>query len=316
MSTKKPVLGRGLEALLPGPVDTDRDATTGEQNLYDFQEHYRLAGRVTEVSLSNIRPNPYQPRKNFDADGLSELAASIKQFGLIQPVTVRSVGAGRFELISGERRWRASRMAGLDRIPAYVREADSESMLEMALVENVQREELDPIEVAQGYQRLIEECSLTHDQIAEKIGKNRPTITNTLRLLRLPPSVQLSLRKREISVGHARALISVEEPEHQERLLGAILSLGLSVRQTEERVRALSRPSPARRKDLPEGASPSTDDQRDQAQLKSIEDRLRRHLSTQIQIRRQSSDGRGKIEIQFYSDDDLGRLLEILLAED
>ena len=316
MSTKKPVLGRGLEALLPTPADTERESPTAEKNLYDFHEHYRLAGRVTEVPLSQIRPNPYQPRKNFDADGLSELAASITQFGLIQPVTVRSVGEGRFELISGERRWRAARMAGLERLPAYVREADSEAMLEMALVENVQREELDPIEVAQGYQRLIEECGLTHDQVAEKIGKNRPTITNTLRLLRLPPSVQMSLRKHDISVGHARALINVDDAGDQERLLEAILSLGLSVRQIEQRVRALGKPKPARDRDATSTDAPNAEAHRDQVLIKSIEDRLRRRLSTQIQIRRQSNVRRGRIEIEFYSDDDLGRLVDLLLAED
>ena len=244
MASKKAALGRGLSALLPTPTpEDDADAPGGApeappSRLYRFEERVRLLGRVADVEIEAISPNPYQPRKDFDEKALGELAQSIGHLGIIQPITVRALGGGRFEVISGERRLRAARRAGLKRVPAYVREADTEEMLEMALVENVQREELNPIEVALGYQRLMEECGLTQEQVAEKVAKGRATVANILRLLKLPPSLQAALRDGTVTIGHARALITVEDEAVQERLLKEIRDEELSVREVEDRVRA------------------------------------------------------------------------------
>ena len=246
MATPKSALGKGLSALLPqtsAPDDDGGDETGTRTRLYNFEERRRLAGRVAELEVEAIRPNPYQPRKDFDETALDELSASIRQLGIIQPITVRATGDGRYELISGERRLRASRRAGLKRVPAYVREADTEAMLEMAIVENVQREDLNPVEVAVGYQRLMEEVGLTQEQVADKVGKSRPAIANVLRLLRLPPRVQASLRDGSLSPGHARALVTVDDEPTQIALLRAILDDGLSVREVERRVRALREPA-------------------------------------------------------------------------
>ena len=247
MATPKSALGRGLSALLPqtAPDDDGDDGTGTRTRLYNFEERRRLAGRVAELEVEAIRPNPYQPRKDFDEAALDELSASIRQLGIIQPITVRALGDGRYELISGERRLRASRRAGLKRVPAYVREADTEAMLEMAIVENVQREDLNPVEVAIGYQRLMEEVGLTQEQVADKVGKSRPSVANVLRLLKLPPRIQACLRDGSLSTGHARALVTVEREADQIGLLRAVLDDGLSVREVERRVRALRQPAEA-----------------------------------------------------------------------
>ncbi|HEX9952885.1 MAG TPA: ParB/RepB/Spo0J family partition protein [Rubricoccaceae bacterium] len=251
MATPKSALGKGLSALLPQTATDDGvdDGTGTRTRLYNFEERRRLAGRVAELEVEAIRPNPYQPRKDFDEAALDELSASIRQLGIIQPITVRALGDGRYELISGERRLRASRRAGLKRVPAYVREADTEAMLEMAIVENVQREDLNPVEVAIGYQRLMEEVGLTQEQVADKVGKSRPSVANVLRLLKLPPRIQASLRDGSLSTGHARALVTVEHEADQIGLLRAVLDDGLSVREVERRVRALRGPA-----DVPESA--------------------------------------------------------------
>lgn len=310
--SKKAALGRGLNALLPS--DAERFAEEEEQagdlsktRLYRFEEGGRLVGRVAEIELDQIGPNPYQPRQEFDETALEELAASIRQLGIIQPITVRALDRSRFEIISGERRFRAARRAGLDRIPAYVREADTEAMLEMAIVENVQREELNPIEVALGYQRLLEECDLTQEQVAEKVGKGRATIANMLRLLKLPPRIQASLRDGSVSMGHARALINVEDDEAQLRILKEIEEKGLSVREVEDRVRAFRRAQ----EEPPESQKPApAPPDRDALQLREYTARLRSQLSTQVNIKRKADGGR--IEIAFYSDEDLERLMELL----
>lgn len=317
MSSKK-ALGRGLSALLPStqedPVTEQGGAERPPSRLYNFEDRVRLLGRVADIEIDKIRPNPYQPRLHFDDQALNELAASIEQLGIIQPITVRALGQGMFEIISGERRWRAARRAGLPRVPAYVREADTEAMLEMALVENVQREELNPIEVALGYQRLIEECSLTQEQVAKKVGKGRATVANILRLLKLPPRVQASLRDGSITVGHARALIPVEDEAAQADLLRQVLEEHLNVRQIEERVRAwheAQQPdAPAEAEDEPT-AVPLPD--REALQIQAFTDRLRSQFSTQIQIRHNRDAGSGKIEIAYYSDEDLERLMELLM---
>ncbi len=314
---KRAALGRGLEALLPGRSAIENsapnhDRSTVDSPLYEFDDSVRMMGRVADIPTGNIDRNPYQPRESFDEDALQELAISIKQLGIIQPITVRSAGGGRFELISGERRLRASKIAGLEKIPAYVRTADTESMLEMAIVENVQREELDPIEIALGYQRLMEECKLTQDQVAEKIGKGRTTIANFVRLLKLPPPVQLSLRAQRISAGHARALLSLETESEQVQLLQEIEKQQLSVRQVEQRVKALQRPAqPKSPAAAPKSANVT--DKRDRLQLQSYADLLRAQYGTKINIKHVPADSTGRIEIDYYSVDDLERLMELLL---
>ncbi len=320
MATPKPALGKGLSALLPqtsGPHDGD-DETGSRTRLYNFEERRRLAGRVAELELEAIRPNPYQPRKDFDETALDELAASILQLGIIQPLTVRALGDGRYELISGERRLRASRRAGLKRVPAYVREADTEAMLEMAIVENVQREDLNPVEVAIGYQRLMEEVGLTQEQVADKVGKSRPAIANVLRLLKLPPRVQAALRDGSLSPGHARALVTVEEETDQIALLRAVLDDGLSVREVERRVRDLRHPEPVAPAPAPDVAppapAPEPDDalsSRDRLEIESVESRLRSVVASQVSVRHRA-DGSGRIEIAYYSAADLERIADLL----
>ncbi|MFW5955243.1 MAG: ParB/RepB/Spo0J family partition protein [Rhodothermales bacterium] len=309
MASRKAVLGRGLNALLP----SQQEQTTGDggQELSGrvnrFEDRVRLLGRVAEIDVRAIRPNPYQPRESFDETALDELAASIRQLGIIQPITVRVRDEGEFELISGERRLRAARRAGIERVPAFVRDADTEEMLEMALVENFQREELNPVEIAIGYQRLIEECDLTQEQVAAKVGKNRATITNFLRLLKLPPRIQASLRDGSVSMGHARALISVDDPEMQNRLLQEVIEKELSVRQVEERVRKLRDEATGRTQATPEKVRPDLVS----LQVQEFTSRLRMHLSTQVQIKHRGKEG-GRIEIAYYSDDDLERILETI----
>ena len=322
---KKVALGKGLKALLPNADQEDAAEQPAEGEgasgrLYHFQEKGRIAGRIIELDVENIRPNPYQPRHNFDEEALDELAASIQQLGIIQPVTVRSLNDGQFEIISGERRLRASRRAGLDRIPAFVREADSEEMLEMAIVENVQREELNPMEVALGYQRLIEECKLTQENVAQKVGKKRATVANFLRLLKLPPRLQAALRDNAISMGHARALINVDDEQVQLDILEAIQDQGLSVRDVENRVRRWQEEKDSGKKDdkkAPEaGADPfAAEPDRDMLLIKNLEGRLRGRFSTQVHIKHKKGDEGGRIEIEYYSNEDLERLMELLVHD-
>ncbi len=314
-------LGRGLSALIPGAPSPSSDTPGAESAegkpaspLYQFEERVRLLGRVADIEVDAIRPNPYQPRKDFDETALDELAASIRQLGIIQPVTVRALGEGRFEIISGERRLRASRRAGLKRIPAYIREADSEAMLEMAIVENVQREQLNPVEVAIAYQRLIEECGLKQEDVAVKVGKSRVAVTNTLRLLKLPPRVQAALRDGSLSPGHARALVNVDDAQTQVQIMQRVLDEGLSVRDVETLARAArektAAPAPAAAPSEPSApAAPSRDD----LELRALADRLRARFATSVAIRHKGTEG-GKIEIAYYSNDDLERLLDVLGA--
>lgn len=312
MSSKKSALGRGLSAILASDEGADADGGRRLQR----SERLSLAGRVAEVEVGIIRPNPYQPRQEFDEKALDELAASILQLGVIQPVTVRAIDEG-FEIISGERRLRAARRAGFRRIPAYIREADTEAMLEMAIVENIQREELNPIEIALGYHRLIEECDLTQEQVAQKIGKNRATVANFLRLLKLPPRIQASLRDGRVSVGHARALISIDDEAFQLELIHAIEDDDLSVRQVEDRVRKWRDASDVDENGAGALPTPAADPRslpgpdRDSLQLEEYTSQLRSKLRTQVKIRHRN--GRGQIEIEYYSDEDLERVLDLLL---
>lgn len=318
---KQSALGKGLNALLP----EDRDEQPSEEKkkeggdvrqseLYRFDDGTRLLGRVAEVAIERIRPNPYQPRQEFNDEALDELAASIEQLGVIQPITVRALEGGQFEIISGERRLRAARRAGVERLPAFVREADSEEMLEMALVENVQREELNPIEVALGYQRLMEECGLTQEEVAEKVSKSRATVSNFLRLLRLPPRIQAALRDKEVAMGHARALIAIDDQEAQVDLLEEAIAEDLSVREVERRVRDWHKDQEEDEPDEETPPSPPSSPNRGELQLEDFRNKLRSRLSTQVQIKHEQ-DGEGTIEIAYYSEEDLERLLDLMMGE-
>ncbi len=314
---KKSALGKGLSALLPEQPTSSSDAEGGPRTrLYNFEERRRLAGRVAEIDVEAVRPNPYQPRKDFDEGALDELAASIAQLGIIQPLTVRALGDGRYELISGERRLRASRRAGLKRIPAYIREADTEAMLEMAIVENVQREDLNPVEIALGYHRLMEEVGLTQEQVADKVGKSRSTVANVLRLLKLPPRVLASLREGTLSSGHARTLVGIDDEDELLALHRQTLDEGLSVREVERRAKALREGEPAPAPSKPEKSSAPAESlpERDRLQVEAMEARLRERVASQVKIRHKP-DGTGTIEIAYYSVDDLERVTDGLLGE-
>jgi ParB family chromosome partitioning protein len=225
---KQPALGRGLSALLE---NAKTDITT------KARENAPVVNSVSVIKISSIETNPFQPRTNFEEQALQELSESIRQHGIIQPITVRKLGYDRYQLISGERRFRASQMADLVEVPAYIRIADDQEMLEMALVENIQREDLDPIEVALSYKRLIDECDLTQEQMSEKVGKQRSTVTNFLRLLKLPAPIQKALREREITMGHAKALINIDNEDRQLAIFAMALEQDFSVRQIEELAR-------------------------------------------------------------------------------
>ncbi|MCK4569640.1 MAG: ParB/RepB/Spo0J family partition protein [Bacteroidales bacterium] len=292
MKPKKRALGRGLDAILQSP---DTDITSK-----DISGDY-VAGAIANISISKIRSNPFQPRSDFDRESMEELAGSIREQGIVQPLTVRKLGYDQYQLIAGERRLRASGMAGLEAVQCYIRVADDEQMLEMALIENIHRKDLNAIEIAISYQRLIEECDLTHEKLSERISKNRSTITNYLRLLKLPAEIQLAMRDDKISMGHARALINISDPEAQLGILTKIIARDLSVRQVEELVRKLNAQPQDIRKDpleLPEFFSSSAVGLRDK-------------LGTNVNIRR-NNNGKGHIVISFESDQDFSRILAML----
>jgi ParB family chromosome partitioning protein len=293
-------LGRGLNALIEGS--------------YDKPSEHLLAATPSPVSsvglipVAQIEANPYQPRTHFDQEALAELADSIKIQGIIQPVTVRQLGTNSYQLISGERRLQASKLAGLDTIPAYVRKADDQQMLEMALIENIQRENLNAIEIALSYQRLLSECQLRQEDLGERVGKNRSTVTNYLRLLKLPPSIQIGLRDSIIGMGHARALINIEDPQQQVDLFRRIVSEDLSVRRVEEIVRnGFGQPVPGGAAKAQEAAAPAVP----VAELRRTERQLTDYFGSKVQLR-PSPQGRGEIKISFDSVEDMQRILHIL----
>lgn len=293
---KKQALGKGLAALLK---DTDVRVNSAKEKDAD-----KVVGQIAEIQISNIEVNPFQPRTHFDKEALEELAASIKELGIIQPITVRKKENGEFQLISGERRFRASQMAGLKVVPAYIRIADDQAMLEMALVENIQRQELDAIEVALSYERLIIDCDLTQEELSGRVGKKRSTVTNYLRLLKLPPLIQAGIRDRMISNGHARALINVDDEEMQLFLYKDTVTNDYSVRQVEAMVKhwrdGKNKPatnSKTRQKGLPK-------------EFESLKAQLAKHFDTNVDISR-SKNGKGKIVIPFTSSEDLNRIIEI-----
>lgn len=288
---KKSALGRGLDALI-----TMDDLKTGGSSS------------ICEIELSKIQPNPEQPRSAFDEAALDELAVSIKALGVIQPITVRETGSDQYMIISGERRYRASLKAGLTQIPAYVKTAADENVVEMALIENIQREDLNAIEIALAYQKLIENYGLTQEQLSERVGKKRTTIANYVRLLKLPAEIQMGLKDRKIDMGHARALISVEDPEVQIALYEQILSEGLSVRNVEELVKYVVAGGKLEDKKAEKQKA-------DKAALPEGYDMLKEHLSSFFQTKVQlvcNNKGKGKITIPFSSEEELEKLISLL----
>jgi ParB family transcriptional regulator, chromosome partitioning protein len=300
MSQKKSGLGKGLGALLDNsPVDVTSQQVAGEKKESNTGA---VIGNISLISINQIETNPYQPRTEFEETALKELSESIRTQGIIQPITVRKMSPERYQIISGERRFRASRLAGLESVPAYVRVANDQAMLEMALVENIQRENLNALEISISYQRLIEECKFTQEQLADRVGKDRSTVTNYLRLLRLPPQVQTAIRDGKITMGHARAIIGVDDVGLQLRLLNDILANDLSVRKAENLVRAKNPKRPSR--------DPKNRTSLD-IELRNIEERLARRYETKAEIRHKDN-GSGQVVFNYFSADDLNRLIELL----
>ncbi len=286
---KKKALGRGLSSLLSDTPETGK-----------FDEAPESSGSMNELAIGEIEVNPFQPRQYFDQEALKELAESITVHGIIQPITVRKLSRNQYQLISGERRYQASKLAGLKTIPAYIRSADDQQMLEMSLIENIQRENLNPIEIALSYQRLMSECNLKQDELGERVGKNRTTVTNYLRLLKLPPDIQIALRDNKLSMGHARAIINVENADGQLLIFKRTLKEDLSVRQVEELARTLGK---GKDKATPVTASGSP------REIVQLQGKLSSHFGTKVSVK---SDGRkGEIKIPFLSVEDLNRILDI-----
>ncbi|HEY9047788.1 MAG TPA: ParB/RepB/Spo0J family partition protein [Ohtaekwangia sp.] len=312
MSTKKKALGRGLSALLSDSpadekleVDIPVGLSTTAADVAIAPPVIPTSG-ITEIPVEEIEVNPFQPRTHFDQEALLELAESITVHGIIQPITIRRLADHQYQLISGERRFQASKLAGLKAIPAYIRSADDQQMLEMALIENIQRENLNAIEIALSYQRLISECSLKQEELGERVGKNRTTVTNYLRLLKLPPDIQIAVRDNKLSMGQARAIISVENPEEQLYIFKKTVDEDLSVRKVEELVREVSEKSATKQKE-DTAATASNPASREISQLQS---KLSSHFGTRVVVK---SDGKkGEIKIPFLSVEDLNRLLDIL----
>lgn len=294
-ATKKQALGRGLSALLS---DTKEDITSIQDKNAE-----KLVGNIVEIELKAIEVNPFQPRTNFNEEALKELAGSIRELGVIQPITVRKLEGNRFQLVSGERRFRASKMIGLKSIPAYVRIANDQEMLEMALVENIQRKDLDPIEVALSYRQLIEEVKLTQEQLSIRVGKNRSTVTNFLRLLKLDPIIQTGIRDGFLSMGHGRALINIFDPALQLEVYQKIIKDKLSVRQTEQLVKNVKKGKPVEtpapeKKEIPE-------------YLQKGMKEMSAYLGHKVEVK-VSGKEKGKIIIPFHSEEDFARIKKLL----
>ena len=287
MIGKKNVLGRGLGALIE-----DAQSQRSEFNINN------------QIQIDKIVTNPFQPRSTFDEEAILSLAESIKVYGVIQPITVRKIDENKYQLISGERRFRASKLAGLDEIPAYIREADDQGMLEMALVENIQREDLDAIEISLSYSRLIDECKLTQEKLSDRVGKQRSTITNYLRLLKLPAEIQLGIKQRKITMGHARALINVEDPETQIMIFHEILRYDFSVRKVEDIVRELSNDSPKK----------TTKRSKATSDFKKVKENISKKLNCKTDIKK-NAEGKGKIILFFDNESEYENIISKLVKK-
>lgn len=287
---KKNVLGRGLDALI--------DTKSGNENIVE-----KISG-IAEIEIEKIETNPYQPRTIFDEELLIELSKSIKELGIIQPITLRSLENEKYQIISGERRIRAAKIAGLTTIPAYIRNANDQEMLEMALVENIQRENLNAIEVAISYQRLIEECNLTHDNLSQRVGKQRSTITNYIRLLNLPAKIQSGIKEDKISMGHARALLSIKDEDIQIMIYDQILRYDFSVRKVEDTVKELN-------KNEEKNEEKKIQHNDSNSEYLSLQEKLSKCLDTDVEFKRNFK-GNGKIVIPFKNDNDLERIIFLL----
>ncbi|MBX7242496.1 MAG: ParB/RepB/Spo0J family partition protein [Bacteroidia bacterium] len=292
---KKGGLGKGLSAILSADV---RDA--------QINEPLTPANNINLIRVNNIETNPFQPRTEFEETALQELADSIKVHGIIQPITVRKLSDGVYQLISGERRLRASRIAGLEEVPAYIRTANDEQMIEMALIENIQRQDLNPVEIALTYKRMMEELGLKQEELGEKVGKNRSSIANFVRLLKLPPEIQIGLRDGRISMGHAKPLITMDNPDLQLSLYHQIIDSELNVRQAEQKAKELLLPK------TPKPLNEKKDEVQDKNKIyfKDLEDKLEYIFGNRVIIS-QTDKGRGEVRIEFQSTDDLNRLLEL-----
>ncbi|EZH73317.1 chromosome partitioning protein ParB [Aquimarina atlantica] len=301
-ATKKQALGRGLSALLKDP---ENDIRSVEDKNAD-----KVVGNIIELDLDSIDVNPFQPRTSFNDETLRELATSIKEVGVIQPITVRKLDFDNYQLVSGERRFRASKLAGLKKIPAYIRIANDQESLTMALVENIQRQDLDPIEIALSYQRLIDEISLTQEQLSDRVGKKRSTIANYLRLLKLDPIVQTGMRDGFISMGHGRALINIEDQQQQLDIYETIIGKSLSVRDTEKLVRSLN----DKTEDTPNTKAASTNNQLPKHIAKGVKE-FSDYFGAKIDIK-VSGKGSGKLIIPFSSEEDFKRLKKLINSED
>jgi ParB family chromosome partitioning protein len=293
MKTKKSALGRGLSSILESP---ETDITSN-----DISGNY-VVGAIANIPLEKIEANPFQPRNKFEEDTLNELARSIREQGVIQPITVRKLGYDKYQLISGERRLRAAKLAGVNVIPTYIRVANDQQMLEMALIENIHREDLNALDIGISYQRLIEECKMTNEELSERIGKDRTTITNYIRLLKLPPQIQLAIRDNKISMGHARAIINIENTELQLQILKAIVSKNLSVRDVERIVKELNG-----NLRLPGNKTPVVLPDK----YISARQGLSLRFDAMVEIR-QNNKGKGSIVIPFISEKEFDRILSLL----
>ncbi|WP_458627239.1 ParB/RepB/Spo0J family partition protein [Winogradskyella sp. PC D3.3] len=293
-ATKKQALGRGLSALLKDP---ENDINSAEDRNAD-----KVVGNIVELDIDSIEVNPFQPRTNFNEESLKELASSIRELGVIQPITVRKLAFNTYQLVSGERRFRASKLIGLEAIPAYIRIANDQESLEMALVENIQRQDLDPIEIALSYQRLIDEIQLTQEQMSERVGKKRSTIANYLRLLKLDPIIQTGMRDGFISMGHGRAMVNIEDPIDQLEVYEKIISNKLSVRATEQLVKNLNSDAPAKTK--------ASDFEIPVHIKKGVKD-FSEYFGHKIDVK-MTKNGSGKITIPFHSEEDFNRIKKLV----
>ncbi|MEP6466572.1 MAG: ParB/RepB/Spo0J family partition protein [Parafilimonas sp.] len=297
----KEILGKGIRSLLQS-IDTDLKTTTGNLKT-DVVE---AATNILRIPVNQILPNPKNPRKDFDEAALHELASSLKQFDIVQPLTVSKISEGKYQLVAGERRLRAAKIAGLKDVPAYVRQSNDRELLELALLENLQREDLNAIEIGLSYKRMMDELNYTQEQVAERMGKERSTVTNYIRLLKLPPDIQVAVRNGELSMGHARAIINIDTIDKQLYLFREIKSKQLSVRQTEELVRKLYRnPAPAVK---------SSTNANLNAAYKRIEDNLASYFSTKVLLTH-NANGKGNINIEYYSQDELNKILDLMRVQ-